>query len=43
MHDNEQTNYNPMDEDKAFEGVPHLWKSKLYVDEITQLDVHWAI
>ena len=32
-----------MDKDEEFEGLPHLWKSELYVNEITQRDAYWAI
>jgi hypothetical protein len=43
MDDEEQTNYNPIDEDEVFEGLPHLRESEFSVDGIAQLDVYWAI
>ena len=43
MHDEEHTNNDPMDEDEASEGLPHLQESELPVDGIVQLDVYWAI
>jgi hypothetical protein len=43
VNNDDQRNYNPMDKDEEFEGLPHLWKSELYVNEITQRDAYWAI
>ena len=37
MHDEEHTNNDPMDEDEASEGLPHLQESELPVDGIVQL------
>ena len=43
MNDEEQTNYNPMNEDEAYEGLSHLRGSALPVDGVAQMDVHWVI
>ena len=43
MNQEEEANYNPMDEDEASEGWPHLRKSELPADGVAQMDVHWAI
>ena len=32
-----------MDEDEASEGRPHLRKNEFLVDEVAEMDVHWAI
>lgn len=34
---------NPMNEDEAFKGLPHLWESELPANGVAQMDVHWAI
>lgn len=32
-----------MNKDEEFEGLRHLRKNELYVNEIIQIDAHWAI
>ena len=34
MNENEETNYNPMDEDKTSKGLPHLLGSELPADGV---------
>ena len=43
MNEEEETNYNPIDEDEASQGLPHLRESELPADRVAQMDVHWAI
>ena len=43
MNEEEEANYNPIDEDEASEGLPHLRENELPADGVVQMDVHWAI
>ena len=43
MNEEVQENFNSMDDDEAFEGLPHLRESELPADGIAQMSVHWVI